>query len=180
MTPTITLSSPKGGQGTTVTAAGLALTLANGGHVVATRSTAPHDLAKLVPDSIGPGPFDAVDLTVVDGGLESEDTPTGPADLRLLVLRPCYLALSRACPLAAMWDGVVVIEEPDRVLDRYDIEMALGLPVVATVPWLPSVARAIDAGLDHAHRSRGDAYADLARYVRNHLLAATHTAEVTR
>jgi cellulose biosynthesis protein BcsQ len=68
------------------------------------------------------------------------------ADRSILVTRACYLAISRAagerCP-----DGIVVVREPGRALRAGDIEAALGSPVVATVPWDPAVARAVDAGL---------------------------------
>jgi hypothetical protein len=68
------------------------------------------------------------------------------AQSSILVIRACYLAVSRAarerCP-----DGIVVVREPGRALRSADIEDAVGAPVVATVPWDPAVARAVDAGL---------------------------------
>lgn len=65
----------------------------------------------------------------------------------LLVVRPCYLALRRAVTLGLRTTGVVLICEPQRALTSRDVERALGAPVVAEVPYDPSVARAVDAGL---------------------------------
>ena len=65
----------------------------------------------------------------------------------LAVLRPCYLALRRAVALPVRPSGVVLVQEPGRSLDRRDIEDVLGVPVVAVVPYDPSVARVVDAGL---------------------------------
>ncbi len=70
---------------------------------------------------------------------------------RLLVTRPCYLALRRAVaagtPPAASPTGIVLITEPGRALHARDVERALGVPVLAEVPLDPVVARAVDAGL---------------------------------
>lgn len=85
---------------------------------------------------------------VVDAG-----QVVGPAALHhcatasLLVVRQCYLGLRRATALPAVAHGAVLVEEPGRALGSADIERALGVPVVATVPWDPAVARAVDAGL---------------------------------
>jgi hypothetical protein len=74
------------------------------------------------------------------------------AGTSLLVVRPCYLALRRAVawlssPEAVRVDGVVLVEEPGRALDATDVARAVGVPVRATVPIDPAVARAVDAGL---------------------------------
>jgi hypothetical protein len=77
----------------------------------------------------------------------------GPSSLHhcasssLLVVRQCYLGLRRATALPSLAHGAVLVEEPGRALGAGDIERALGVPVVATVPWDPAVARAVDAGL---------------------------------
>jgi hypothetical protein len=63
-----------------------------------------------------------------------------------LVTRPCYLALSRAARQRRP-DGVIVLNELGRALSSADISATLGVPVVATMPWDPAVARAVDAGL---------------------------------
>lgn len=85
---------------------------------------------------------------VVDGALGAAPVPRlAAADLSLLVVRPCYLALRRAVNAGACADGVVLVEEPGRSLDAVDVERALGVPVRCTVEIDPSVARAVDAGL---------------------------------
>lgn len=69
------------------------------------------------------------------------------ATASLLVLRPCFLALRRAVAAPLRPSGVVLVDEPSRVLGPADVEAALGVPLVAVVPWDPSVARRVDAGL---------------------------------
>jgi hypothetical protein len=76
------------------------------------------------------------------------------AEQSLLIIRPCYLALSRAAAIDTSSSGVVVISEPGRCLGRVDIERALGALVVAELPWDPGVARAVDAGLLQARLPR--------------------------
>lgn len=66
---------------------------------------------------------------------------------KLLVTRPCYLALRRAVAEAPPVDGVVLVEEPERSLNRSDVEAVIGRPVVTTIPYDPAVARAVDSGL---------------------------------
>ncbi len=65
----------------------------------------------------------------------------------LLVSRPCYLSLRRAVAAPVHPTGVVLVTEPGRALGPGDVASVLGVPVVATVPWDQSVARAVDAGL---------------------------------
>jgi len=69
------------------------------------------------------------------------------ADVSLLVLRPCYLALRRALAAPIRPSAVVLVGEPGRTLTRRDIEDVLGVPVRAEVDYDPSIARAVDAGL---------------------------------
>ena len=69
------------------------------------------------------------------------------ADLSLLVLRPCYLALRRAMALTRRPDGLVVVSEPGRALSSADVAEVLAVPVRAVVEHDPAVARAVDAGL---------------------------------
>ncbi len=91
---------------------------------------------------------------VVDAGLIGSGTRGGvavdlamAASASLLVLRPCFLALRRAVAAPLRPSGVVLVEEPERALGPADVEAALGVPVVAVVPWDPAVARRVDAGL---------------------------------
>ncbi len=69
------------------------------------------------------------------------------AQQRLLVIRPCYLALRRAIAQGAPATGVVLVHEPGRALTARDVSRTLGVPVVAEVHYDPAVARAVDAGL---------------------------------
>lgn len=73
-------------------------------------------------------------------------TLVAESDRSLLVLRPCYLALRRAM-VAPRPSGVILVCEPDRALSAADVEDVLGVRVVAEIPWDPTVARAVDAGL---------------------------------
>jgi MinD-like ATPase involved in chromosome partitioning or flagellar assembly len=68
------------------------------------------------------------------------------AERSVLVVRPCYLAVSRAARQVRP-DGIIVVREPGRALRSTDIEQAVGAPVLVTVPWDPAVARTVDAGL---------------------------------
>ena len=88
-------------------------------------------------------------IAVVDCGLISLDVAlglVGGAARSLLVVRPCFLALRRALASPARPSAAVLIAEPDRTLGPDDVEDVLGVPVLS-VPWDPSVARAVDAGL---------------------------------
>jgi len=71
------------------------------------------------------------------------------ADVALVVVRGCYLALRRAvrADLLHGTAGVVVIEEPGRSLGAGEVADVLGRPVVARVGLRPTVARAVDAGV---------------------------------
>jgi len=66
---------------------------------------------------------------------------------RWLVTRPCYVSLRRAARHPATPTGVVLVDEPGHGLRTRDVETSLGVPVVATVRWDVSVARAVDGGL---------------------------------
>lgn len=87
---------------------------------------------------------------VADCGTSTSDTAmtiAGGAGLSLLVLRPCYLALRRALAAPLEASAVVLVEEPQRALQRADVEDVLGVRVRALVPWRGAVATAVDAGL---------------------------------
>jgi len=86
-----------------------------------------------------------VDAGVAPAGAAGELVDA--ADLSLLVLRPCYLALRRAMAIARRPDGLVVVSEPGRALRAADVSEVLGVPVRGIVEQDPAVARAIDAGL---------------------------------
>ena len=91
------------------------------------------------------GAFDRYDHVLIDAA-----DPTyawiRSADRRLLVTRPCYLALRRTT-ITPRPTAVVLIDEERRALNQTDTEAVLGLPVTATVSYSPTIARAVDAGL---------------------------------
>ncbi|MFM7068061.1 MAG: hypothetical protein ACKOYM_01250 [Actinomycetes bacterium] len=75
------------------------------------------------------------------------DALLSAADQSVLVVRPCYLALRAAVLHDPRPHGVVVIEEPGRALTSRDVADVVGVPVLATVPYDASIARAVDAGV---------------------------------
>jgi Mrp family chromosome partitioning ATPase len=88
--------------------------------------------------------------TVVDCGRAqgtAARTVVGRAHHSLLVTRPCYVALRRASRLPHRPTGVVLVNEPGRVLSPADVEEIVGSPVVARVEVDPAVCRMVDAGL---------------------------------
>jgi hypothetical protein len=165
MTATVTLVGARGGSGTSTVAAALAL------HTAADASTAllthdPTAMARLLgttgalpapdhPFAAGPGltvagldgPRDVV--TIVDAGCAAAANELPSNGRRYAVVRgPCYLALSTLVSLPDLRpDGVILVAEPGRSLSAGDTSAILGIPVVATVPVRPSIARLIDAGL---------------------------------
>jgi hypothetical protein len=66
---------------------------------------------------------------------------------RLLVIRPCYVALRAAVAESTRWDGVIVVRPPDRVLTTRDVVNVCGLPLVADIPMTADISRAVDAGV---------------------------------
>lgn len=90
----------------------------------------------------GLGQYDHVIIDTTD----QDYAWTLPVNHRVLVTRPCYLALRRA-PFAPPPTAIVVINEPGRALNPNDIEAVIGIPVTATVPYTPTISRTIDAGL---------------------------------
>lgn len=86
--------------------------------------------------------------TIVDAGTgEPSPALAAAAGALLLVTRPCYLAIARAARSAAAPTGVVVVDESGRALGRRDVAAALGIPVLARIPFDPKLARAVDAGM---------------------------------
>ncbi len=64
-----------------------------------------------------------------------------------LVTRPCYLALRRAVDLETDFSGVIVVNEPDRVLTSRDVESVLKLKCIAEIPYTSEISRRVDSGL---------------------------------
>ena len=71
------------------------------------------------------------------------------ADVAVIVLRGCYLALRRAVHARALEHtaGVVLLDEPGRSLGASEIADVLALPVLTRVPVKDTIARAVDAGV---------------------------------
>lgn len=152
----INLYSPKGGSGVTVTAAMLAIALAETEPTVLVADSA--DEAGDLCAAIGlPATTSGVavndNLTLVVGPYRGDATVVMsshtdvPGARNLLVTRLDYLALRRAVNLPQAPDGIIVVEEPGRALHVVDAERAIGAPVIAVVAWDPAIARAVDAGL---------------------------------
>ena len=68
-------------------------------------------------------------------------------DTCYLVTRPCYLALRRSVDLETAFSGVIVVNEPDRVLTSRDVESVLKLKCVAEIPCTSEISRRVDSGL---------------------------------
>lgn len=197
----VALRSSKGGSGTSVVAAALALTLARSGSCrlvdlsgdqaailgvpapaglaawLAGAPTMPTEVLEGLELTVVPGltllssgpppalPFapeaGAALVTALRDGppgvLDAGLAPWGSAahaavevaDLSILVVRGCYLALRRAVTgrHAARCDGIVLVDEPGRVLGAEEVAGLLERPVLARVPVRPSIARAVDAGV---------------------------------
>ncbi len=116
------------------------------------------DDVRLIPRGVGNTPDDQWARLAAALGSSSNviiDAGTGcpPQALHeaaahsLLITRACFIAVRRARELTIRPTGVVLIDEPGRVLTSTDIEHSLGVPVVAEVRLDPAVARAVDAGL---------------------------------
>ena len=95
-------------------------------------------------------------VTVVDAGTVS--TPAAlalieTADVSVVVVRACYLALRRAvrAPALSRAAGVAMVAEPARSLGAREVADVLDRPVLVEVPVRPGIARAVDAGV-LAHR----------------------------
>ena len=71
------------------------------------------------------------------------------ADVSLVVLRGCYLALRRAVhePALAATAGAVLLEESGRALSAREVSEVFDLPVLARVPVKSLIARSVDAGV---------------------------------
>lgn len=93
-----------------------------------------------LPDGFAP----SRDLVVMSDGLTA-----APTTRKVLVTRPCYLALRAECRAEVRPDAVVLIREPGRALSTRGLQAALNVDGrnVWPVPFEPAVARMVDAGL---------------------------------
>ena len=99
-----------------------------------------HDLGRFLAES-------TTEFIVDAGSGPPPPALAAAAQHRLLVIRPCYLALRRAAASTLSPTGVIVVHEPGRALRAQDVAYAVQAPVVAEVSTDPAVARAVDAGL---------------------------------
>jgi hypothetical protein len=171
MTVTITVAGVRGGQGTSTTAAALALFAARRTDRV---ELVAHDLDTMaalvgVPTPADPergaaiaerltlraAPSPTAAIVITDAGL-LRDVAAPSEGLLLAVLRgPCYLSMRGAATgSATAVDGIVVVREHGRSLTRRDVTDITGIPTVAETRATPAVARTIDAGVltSRAHR----------------------------
>lgn len=126
---------------------GVALLPRGSGPRVATQLPAPESGAALaVALGLGSSPV------LVDCGTAREPATRAiveVADVAVVVLRGCYLALRRAVRAPALEHsvGVVMLDEPGRSLGASEIGEVLDLPVLARIPVDQRIARAVDAGV---------------------------------
>jgi hypothetical protein len=127
---------------------------------IAWRSPTPSRIPTLPeePCRSSSAPPRAAPALVIDAGHHAErfrdQTEAGTTDsvrcTEVVVTRACYLSLRPARRSRTPVDAVVLVAEPGRTLSGRDVQRALGAPLVATIPWDPAVARAIDAGVSAA------------------------------
>ena len=89
------------------------------------------------------GVFPGDAFACFDGFAQDELSSAAVADRA----RIFNMELRRCVRLGTRPTGVIAVVEPGRPLGPDDAERAIDVPVVATVPWDPAVARAVDAGL---------------------------------
>lgn len=97
-------------------------------------------------------------------------------DHRWLVTRACYLSLVEASRRAHGSTGVIVVREPGRALTDRDIEASVGVPVLASLAWEPTVARSVDAGLAVSRKPHRSTSRELARLLRSEVTSEVAAA----
>jgi hypothetical protein len=171
MMKTVAFYAVKGGQGTTTVACAVAMQAAGVGHRVAMVSGRPfNDLygvfgmarggGDMVEVPVRGGQVDVFDewVRVSDVGVLRRysllildcDAETVPASVehRVLVTTSCFMALRHAVDERPT--GFVYLDEPHRALGIRDVQSVppfQAVPLLATIPILPGIARGVDAGL---------------------------------
>jgi hypothetical protein len=162
MTRYVNFFTAKGGQGCTVVAAayalqqeGRVLLVDYWGDIHASLGL-PHQEALYVMQNVdvvsADSPvydldaFDSYDIVVMDRGV-SEPALSWQGE-NILVTRHCYLALRKLVAMGDVTiDGIVTVGEPGRALTDSDIERVANARVLASVPFDPTIARCVDAGM---------------------------------
>jgi hypothetical protein len=90
--------------------------------------------------------------TLVDCGTAADPASRAVlevADVSVVVLRGCYLALRRGVhsPALACTAAAAFVEEPGRSLSPHDVGEVFDVPVLVRVPVKSVIARAVDAGV---------------------------------
>ena len=67
------------------------------------------------------------------------------ADCRVLVALTCYSAVKRSVQAKPRPDAIVLVEDQGRTICAGDYERATGAPVLATIPFTPTISAAVDA-----------------------------------
>ena len=197
MTVTVTLAGVRGGQGTSTTAAVLALLA---GRRCARVELVAHDLDTMaaligIPAPADPkrgvavteqltlrsGPSGSAQVVIIDAG-RLDGLATHPGGLLVAVLRgPCYLSLRAAVTgPAPTADGVVVVREAGRSLTARDVEDVTGISTLVETAASAVVARCIDAGILAARVHRLTDLAPLDHWLRKTLADLPPTPTVPR
>lgn len=180
----LNLASAKGGQGTSTLAAAIALgasrrqptaliSARDGALIcnVANRDTEGGWVDH--PHLVSP---DQADFIVSDeGGYPGIEYTVGQRHhqvLNLLVIQPCYLAVTNV--IRRHWSherptGFIFVNVPNRALCSADVAMALGMREVERVRWSDDVARCVDAGLLVGAHSIPNHYRQSVEGILNHI-----------
>jgi hypothetical protein len=196
MTVTITLAGVRGGQGTSTTAAALALLAARRTERV---ELVAHDIDTMaaligVPTPADPErgvaiteqltlrsePSKTAQVVMIDAG-PLQGLTTHPDGLLLAVLRgPCYLSLRAAITgPAPTADGIIVVREHGRSLTERDVTDVTGIATLAETVASPAVARTIDAGVLAARVQRLTDLAPLDHWLKKALAPPTESARTS-
>mgnify|MGYP003508544652 FL=1 len=144
----INLVPVKGGQGTTVVSVALAYSLGREHDNVTLEDN--EDVRAICGLGQGINPVDVGGFTIhPDVNLDSlvvGENPQPTVGINLAVVRNDYLTLRRFMQNNVEVDGVIVVMEPERPLNVRDVQDVVGVPVVASFPVSPVIARAVDAG----------------------------------
>lgn len=110
-------------------------------------SLAPERVVRFVEAMQTTGRPTIADVGTLTDATDPRSLICASGDRSTCIVRGCYLALRRFAKFPVLVDDVVEIEEPGRALRTLDIEAVVGMPVSARIPFDPSIARAVDAGL---------------------------------